>query len=281
MMTDVWQKHLSREYFAEFKDRGVIVAGGGQGIGAALVGAFHWLGARVVILDKNTKDADKIAAACIGGNAPIVIQNADLADEQMRGNAIKAACDAIGDVRIFVSTIGLDTRIALPDLGQDDMERMMHINFQAPFFSARDIMPVLRQSGGGNICLFTSRHGSEISEPDMSGYGCAKAALDSGIKRLAIHAGNGNTPQNIIRVFGFCPGWVQTDNQKARFSDDQLNAGVQEQLVPTATSSVDVAAAVIFNLSRHAGILSGTTLRYDSGDGQLQNSAVKNGSKAA
>ncbi|HYD18535.1 MAG TPA: SDR family oxidoreductase [Patescibacteria group bacterium] len=263
-----WNDSLSREYFAEFRDRGVIIAGGAAGIGAALADALAWLGAKVAVVDKN-KASTGISVA------------ADLTDEAARKAAMAEAIAKTGNVCAFVSTLGFDSRIGFDDLSQEQAELLMRVNFFAPVFAARDVLPAMREAGGGAICLFTSRHGSEIFEPDMTGYGCAKAALDSGIKRLAIKAGEGNTADNIIRVFGFCPGWVQSDNQKARFSAKQFEDAAREQLVPVGMTPADIVPAIIFSLSKHSRLLSGTTLRFDAGEGQVKSSAVTAGSKKA
>lgn len=269
-----WQSRLSRDYFDEFRGRGVIIAGGAQGIGAALADAFHWLGARVVVLDKNLD-----GAPAAGADTPLMLA-ADLAEEGARRKAVAAACAALGkDVCGFVSTIGMDGRIPLQGLDQQAMDMQMRVNFYAPFFTARELLPTLRASGGGAMCLFTSRHGSEIFAPDMASYGCAKAALDSGIKRLAAAAGAENTSENIIRVFGFCPGWVQTEKQQERFTPQQFAAAAQEQLVPRAMLAEDIVPAVVFAMSRHAGLMSGMNLRFDGGEGQIQAGAVSEGSR--
>lgn len=265
-MTD-WNYNLSRDYFGEFKGRGVIIAGGAAGIGAALADAFHWLDAKVAVVDKNPSSA-------------AISITADLTDEKSRSAAIAEACEKAGAPAAFVSTLGFDSRLGF-DLTQEQAEHLMRVNFFAPVFSARDVMPVMRKGGGGAICLFTSRHGSEIFEPDMTGYGCAKAALDSGIKRLAVKAGEDNTADNIIRVFGFCPGWVQSDNQKARFAAEQFESAAREQLVPVGMQPADIVPAIIFGLSKHSKLLSGTTLRFDAGEGQIRKSAVTDGSKKA
>ncbi len=269
-MKQDWENRLSREYFGEFKGRGAIIAGGAAGIGAALADALLWLGAKVAVLDKNkisTKD--------------IISITGDLSAEAERKRALDEAIRAVGAPSAFVSTLGYDTRVAFDNLTQEQAEVMMRVNFFAPLFAARDMMPAMRKAGGGAICLFTSRHGSEIFEPDMTGYGAAKAALDSGIKRLAVKAGEGNAPGSIIRVFGFCPGWVQTEAQKVRFSAQQFEDAAQEQLVPTGMKPEDIVPSIIFGLSRHAGLLSGTTLRFDGGEGQIKTSAVTSGSKKA
>lgn len=277
-----WEDSLSREYFAEFRGKGAIVAGGASGIGAALVDGLHWLGAKVVILDKSADAGNALAArlAQRDGQPPTVIA-ADLASEKDRQRAINEAASAADTPVAFVSTLGFDSRVSFESLTQEQAELLMRINFIAPVFAARDVMPALRRAGGGAICLFTSRHGSEIFEPDMTGYGCAKAALDSGIKRLALKAGEGNTASNIIRVFGFCPGWVQSENQKARFSPQQFQDAAQEQLVPTGMVPEDIVPAIIFGLSRHARLLTGTTLRFDAGEGQIKANAVTAGSRKA
>lgn len=259
-----WDKTLSRAYFAEFKGAGIVIAGGAAGIGASLADAFRFLGAKTVILDR-TQVKDGIAA--------------DLSQEKSRAAAIAAAAKQAGRVKAFISTIGLDRRIAFDGLTQDKAEELMRVNFYAPFFAARDVMPAMRRAGGGAICLFTSRHGSEIFAPDMTGYGCAKAALDSGIRRLAVAAGEKNTAKNIIRVFGLCPGWVQTGNQTARFSKRQFADAAREQLVPAAMKPEDIVPMVVFGLSSHAKLLTGTTLRYDGGEGQVKTGAVAKGSR--
>ncbi len=262
-----WENSLSRDYFAEFNGNGVMIAGGATGIGAALADAFSWLGAKVAVIDLN----ESAAAVSIA---------ADLTDEQARTAAIAEACAKIGAPAAFISTLGFDNRLGF-DLTQEQAEHLMRVNFFAPVFAARDVMPVMRSGGGGAICLFTSRHGSEIFEPDMTGYGCAKAALDSGIKRLAVRAGEDNTSDNIIRVFGFCPGWVQSDSQKARFSAKQFDDAAKEQLIPVGMQPADIVPAIIFGLSKHSRLLSGTTLRFDAGEGQIRKSAVTDGSKKA
>jgi galactose dehydrogenase len=281
-MSRKWEDRLSRDYFGEFKGRGVIVAGGASGIGAALVDGLHWLGAKVAIVDKSAEAGAALAKELSqrDGRVPAVISG-DLGVEEERQKAVADAILAVETPVAFVSTLGFDSRVAFDSLTQEQTELLMRVNFIAPLFAARDVMPAMRKAGGGAICLFTSRHGSEIFEPDMTGYGCAKAALDSGIKRLALKAGEGNIPGNVIRVFGFCPGWVQSDNQKARFSPKQFEDAAREQLVPTGMLPEDIVPSIIFGLSRHAALLTGTTLRFDGGEGQIRAGAVTSGSRKA
>jgi NAD(P)-dependent dehydrogenase (short-subunit alcohol dehydrogenase family) len=285
MTADSWAKRLSRDYFHEFRGRGVILAGGASGIGAALAEGLHYLGARIVLLDRNAAAARALAARLAKSAdgdfklyKPLVVA-ADLAAEPARKRALAEACRRLGRVNAFVSTLGFDSRGDFDRLAQAEAENLLRINFLAPVLAARDVLPALRRSGGGAVCLFTSRHGSEIAEPDMLGYGGAKAALDGGIRRLAARAGAANRPGNVIRVFGFCPGWVQTGAQTQRFSQRQFAAAAKEQLIPLGMKPADLVPMLVFALSSYAGLLAGTTLRYDGGEGQLRGGAIEAGSR--
>lgn len=275
-MSHSWDESLSRDYFREFKGRSAIIAGGAAGIGAALASALHYLGATTIVLDRDAAAGEAFAKKLGTGAHPVA---GDLSTEAGRDAALAKVFAIAPKPSYFISTIGLDSRVSFDALTQEQLEHLLRVNFIAPVLTARAVMPALRAAGGGAICLFTSRHGSEIFEPDMLGYGTAKAALDGGILRLAVKAGEGNTADNIIRVFGFCPGWVQSDNQKARFSGAQFAAAAEEQLVPRDMLPADIVPAIIFGLSRHAGLLSGTTLRFDGGEGQIKRSAVTDGSR--
>jgi NAD(P)-dependent dehydrogenase (short-subunit alcohol dehydrogenase family) len=272
-----WTRILSRDLYDEFHGRGVIVAGGASGIGARIADGLHWLGAKVAIVDKSEAAARALAQRLSergdGYAAPCVVA-ADLAAEADRRAALQDACARVGDPAFFVSTLGYDPRFSFEDVSQEQLELLLRVNFIAPVLAARDLLPALRRAGGGAICLFTSRHASQMFDPELLGYGAAKAALDGGVKRLARHAGEGNTPENIIRVFGFCPGWVQTERQKERFDDGRFAHAAQEQLVPVGMMPEDLVAPVIFNLSRHARLLSGSTVFYDGGEDQNPHGAA-------
>ncbi|MDB5478304.1 MAG: 3-oxoacyl-ACP reductase [Alphaproteobacteria bacterium] len=255
----------------EFYGKSVIVAGGAGGIGAALVKGFHALGAKVVIMDKSGEACDTLVASLETDKKKFVpkVIGADLAVETTRNEAMAEACTVFGPPAAFVSTIGYDQRMDFSNITQEHFELLLRINLIAPVLAAREVIKSMRQGGGGSICLFTSRHGSEIFAPNMTEYGAAKAGLDNGIRHMAVFTGEGNTPDNIIRVFGFCPGWIQTGNQRARFDDEVFEQARKKQLVPVLLQPEDMVMPVIFNLSRFAKSLSGTIIRYDAGDAQL------------
>lgn len=268
-----WSPLLSRDFSEELQGRSVIIAGGASGMGAALVDAYHWLGAKVVILDKNAQQAsalaDRLEERGKDTIRPVVVA-ADLIDEKERSGAVSEAISQAGLPGTFISTLGFDRRIGLENHGQDDLELLLRINFIAPVMLARDFIPQMRRAGGGAICLFSSHHGSDLIDTDMMGYGAAKAALDNGIRRLARYAAEKNTPENSVRVFGLRPGWVQTPNQTSRFQESDFERTRLEQLIPVSMKAEDIVPFVVSVMSLRQGfLLSGTILDYDAGSGQI------------
>ncbi len=249
------RKILSRRDYPEFESKTVLILGGANGIGAALVRGFLSLGAKVGIVDRDGTRAEALeqgldpheASSASPTFLPRVFA-ADLAIESERKRALDTAVRELGSRKTVVCTIGLDRRVDFETVKQGELEDLIRINGLAPILAARQLIAPMREGGGGSVCIFTSRHASEIFAPDMLGYGGGKAFLESGIQRLAQFVGRENTTENIIRIFGFCPGWVQTENQLSRFTNEDFESGKAKQLTPLDMRAEDIAWPVIFPL---------------------------------
>jgi NAD(P)-dependent dehydrogenase (short-subunit alcohol dehydrogenase family) len=254
-----WNEYLSRDYSTEFSGEHVIVAGGAQGIGEHLTSAFRWLGAKVSVWDKN-------APVGCAHSENFQSLRVDLVNKAEREEALEKAVKHFDlPPRVFISTVGLDSRIPLEKLDEDKLGEQLAVNFTAPVLAARDVMTSMRDGIGGAVCLFTSLHGSGLYESDAFGYGAAKAALNHSIVHLAQVAGETNTSTNIIRVFGFCPGWVQTDNQR-RFDDDEFEKARVKQLAPLPLLPQDMVAPVLFLVSNRAPFFTGEIFQFTGGE---------------
>ncbi|MDR3425238.1 MAG: SDR family NAD(P)-dependent oxidoreductase [Alphaproteobacteria bacterium] len=240
-----WGDRLVRKQYEEFANQHIIIAGGATGIGEQLVSAFHWLGARVSVLDKDKAPSSR--------DGRVRCYQANLAVEKKREKAIQSALNKFGNPKIFISTVGIDERVGFDALTQDKFEKLYAANFIAPFFTAKSLLKPMREGGGGTMCLFTSEHGSRISEPDLTPYGIAKASINNAVPRLAAFVGEENSPDNYIRIFAFCPGWTQTENQKRRFPQKVVeDSARKEHLIPLVIQPEDMVEPVLFNVSDRA-----------------------------
>ena len=270
------RKTLSCRDYPEFESKTVLVLGGANGVGAALVEAFLSLGAKVGIVDRDGTRAEALAQSLArhesSSASPTFLPRvfaADLAIESERERALDTAVRELGSPKTVVCTVGFDRRVDFETVKQSELEDLIRINGLAPILAARQLIASMREGGGGSVCIFTSRHGSKIFQPDMLGYGGGKAFLESGIQRLAQFVGSKNTSENTIRIFGFCPGWVQTENQLSKFTHDNFESAKAEQLIPVDMRAEDIVRPVVFLCSSQAGLYTGQIFQYDGGEGRL------------
>lgn len=269
-MTSSWEKALSRDVFSEFVGKHVMIAGVGRdNIGAALAEGFHYLGSHVTAIGHERQALEILAAQLadkkLAGAHPLKIIAADLTDDAQRTAALD---DALSDSPpvAFISTLGNDTRVKLPEMSASQLRRLSLINWEVPVLMAASVIAPMRQAGGGCICLFSSHHGSgHLVDRDLMAYGASKAALENAVVRLAHEAAELNTPENIVRVIGLRPGWVQSALQRARFPG-AFEEATRTQLIPTEMHPHDLIAQVVAHTSHiFGGLTSGVTLPIDNG----------------
>jgi len=272
-----WEDCFAAKIRQEFEGKGVIIAGVNEGnIGAMLSDAFHALGARVAMIGHQAEPLHELAASLDKRTVatgqpsfrPVAIP-ANLLNKEERLAALAQALAGTGTPVAFISTLGQDKRLPLDDIDEDQLGMLTKINFEVPALMARDMIMEMRKGGGGVVSLFTSHHGGLLNDIAMLGYAPAKAAIDKSVKLLAHWAGSTNTPDNIIRVLGIRPGWIQTPAQKERFPG-AFSEATRSQLVPLEMQPRDMAVPTITYLSRTVGGLSSGVI-YDIDGGRAEN----------
>src|ERR1700730_8729666 len=111
----------------QLKDQAALVTGGASGLGAATARRLAAQGAKVAVLDLNTKLAESVAAE-IGG----VAVNCDVSDAASAEAAIGAAANVHAPARVLVTCAGIG--VAKRVLGRDgpmalaDFDRVIRVN---------------------------------------------------------------------------------------------------------------------------------------------------------
>ena len=175
-----------------FADKSVVVTGGSQGIGAALVSHLRQAGARVAVLDlQETHNAD-LSLIC------------DASDEKALIGAIEKAEKTLGPVDIFVSNAGVLSKSG-DALGSDaDWESCWRVNVMAHVYAARAVLPGMVARGSGWIVNVASAAGL-LNQIGDAAYSATKHAAVSFSESLAItHGADG------IGVSVVCPQYVAT-----------------------------------------------------------------------
>jgi NAD(P)-dependent dehydrogenase (short-subunit alcohol dehydrogenase family) len=239
--------------------RRVIVTGGAQGVGAAIVRTFAAEGARVCLLD-GCAEAAAVLAEEVGGHAYVT----DLTDVRATRDAMERAISRLGGVDVLVNNPGIMRFSALldlelPELGESfDMgTRTMLIATQVAaramigFRSPEADCPgkVINVSGTGGTGSGGQAH-----------FAASKAAVMA-LTRAAAH----ELGPHGITVNCLCPGYILDAREVAGAGEDHVASWSALSPLGRLGEPQDVARAALFLASSDSDYLTGDALNVAGG----------------
>jgi len=248
-----------------FANKTAVVTGGASGIGRATVVRLARHGAKVFVGDVNLLAENAGLFADLG----IVQQPCDVRSSDDVRRLIDAAVAATGRLDIVVNNAGIGLVKQIPDVSEEEWDRVLDINFKSVYLTAHHAIPHLRAGGGGCIVNVSSNAGLLPRAHDPV-YSTSKGAMIALTKSLALcHA------RDKIRVNAVCPGPVgdtgMMNADLAKAADPAALAQMMIDASPLAKSHRrmitpdEVAEAVCYLASDAAAMVTGTSIAIDGG----------------
>ena len=242
-----------------------IVTGGASGIGATAAEVLAGEGAKVVVADINQEgalhQAQKIRQA--GGKALGVM--VDLRSEDSIKNMIAASVSSFDGLDILFNNAA-DTRLSstrdssVEHMDADVWDAIMHINLRGTMLTIKHAIPALRARGGGSI-INTASGAGQAGADGISAYGTSKAGIIMLTKYVATQHGKEG-----IRCNALSPGLIITPSTADTYAAGPIGEMMlRHTLTPRLGAPEDVARAVVYLASDHAGYITGQCLNIDGG----------------
>ena len=232
-----------------------VVTGAASGFGEGIARRYAEEGARVVLADLNDQTGGRIADE-IGGT----YVHADVSDRDDVRAMVRTAVDAHGRLDTMVNNAGV-THVNRPmlEVGEEEFDRIFEVNVKAIYLAAMEVVPLMREQGGGCIVNTASTAGLR-PRPGLTWYNASKGAVITMTKSMAAELG----PDN-IRVNALCP--VAGDTP---LLPSFLGANTREAFEATVplgrlSTSEDVARAALWLASDEASFITGVALEVDGG----------------
>jgi NAD(P)-dependent dehydrogenase (short-subunit alcohol dehydrogenase family) len=183
----------------EFAGKRVLVTGGTQGMGEAIVRRFAAGGATVATTARSDLPA---------GQSPDLFVKADISTSEGVKTVIRAVFETLGGVDVLVNSVGGSTAPAggFAALTDEDWQRALDVNVLAAVRLDRALLPAMLKQGAGVVLHIASiQRRLPLFEATLA-YAAAKGALTTYSKGLANEVG----PKG-IRVNTISPGFIETD----------------------------------------------------------------------
>ena len=232
-----------------------VVTGAASGFGEGIARRYAKEGARVVLADLNDQMGGRIADE-IGG----IYVHADVSDRDDVRTMVRTAVDAYGRLDTMVNNAGV-THVNRPmlEVGEEEFDRIFEVNVKAIYLAAMEVVPLMREQGGGCIVNTASTAGLR-PRPGLTWYNASKGAVITMTKSMAAELG----PDN-IRVNALCP--VAGDTP---LLPSFLGANTREAFEATVplgrlSTSEDVSRAALWLASDEASFITGVALEVDGG----------------
>lgn len=160
----------------------IVVTGAAQGLGAAIAGYLHGLGAQLILLDRDAEGLDTIAAEYPG----VVTAVVDLSDAGATADAIDEVVAGPGarPVDTLIHNAAILRMESIEDTTLERFRATLDVGIQAGFQLAKAVWPAMKERGGA-LVFVSSRSGIE-GFADETAYCSAKHALEGFSKSLAL-----------------------------------------------------------------------------------------------
>lgn len=236
-----------------FKDKVILITGGGSGIGRAASLRFAKEGGHVVIAGRTVADGDEtVRMIADAGGAEAISVRCDVGIPEDIDAAVRAGIDKWGRLDVVVSNAAMMTFTPIETLDPKEWDALMNVNIRALFLLTRAALPHLKS---GAIVAVSSVHAHQTT-PNVIPYAASKGAMEAFIRGCSLEY-----PRERARFVAVAPGAVDTP---MLWSNPNIKSGA-EKVTGVVGTPDELATAICFVASGEASYINGTTLVVDGG----------------
>ena len=199
---------------SNFTDKIVVITGGSDGIGKALVAQFLALGAKVATCGRNENKLSLLAAEFPSSN--LYTAQVDVSKQDQSEAFIKQVVDKWGRIDVLINNAGISMRALVSEVSVQTLQNVMDINFWGTVYCTKAALASIQQNKG--VIVGVSSIAGYRGLPGRSGYSASKFALNGWLEALKTELYASGT-----HVMWVCPGFT-TSNIRNAALDKNANA---------------------------------------------------------
>ena len=244
------------------KDRVAVVTGGGTGIGLAVAKRLGELGARIVIGSRNSANLESGNAELRhSGLDPLTVQ-VDVRNPEQVDELVERTVKHFGRIDILVNNAAGNFICRAEELSPNGWNAVVGIVLNGTFYCSRAVGRHMIQRGAGGTIVSILANYVWTGSAGTIHSAAAKAGVMSMTQTLAVE-----WARHKIRVNAVAPGPVESPGAAKQLWNTPDAVERITDLVPLKRwgKPEEVADAVAFLVSDHAGYITGEVLTVDGG----------------
>lgn len=243
-----------------FRDKVVIITGGGSGMGLAASRLFAAEGAIVAVNDVKAETAERAVADIVKNGGKAMAIPGDVSRKEVAQASVAEVLRNHGRADILINNAGIAT--IQPAEDYTEWERIIGVDLNAPFYWSQAVAKQSMIPNKAGSIVNTSSLAGLVAYPGDVGYIAAKAGVLGLTRSLAVEWAKYN-----IRVNCVAPGFTDTQIIKDMEAIDPNRFVERRRRIPMqrAATPEEMAKAYAFLSSDDASYITGVTLNVDGG----------------
>ena len=197
--------------------RTVVVTGGNSGIGLALAAGVARAGADVAIWSRNASRNAEAATQLAKHGTRVFSSICDVGDEDSVAASMQATLAELGRLDCVMVNAGIHAAGSIHELSLDEWHRVMRVNLDGAFLTAREAARVFLSQGTGGSMVVVSSTISRYGAAGQASYAASKTALLGLGRTLAVELAKHQVRVNIL-----IPGWTRTPLNEAQQASERF-----------------------------------------------------------
>ncbi len=211
-----------------FENKVVVVTGGTDGIGKALVAEFLERGAKVSTCARTAEKLQALENEFFGKSLFSMV--ADVSKEEDCKNFIEATIQKFNGIDILINNAGISMRGMFQETTLETLRRVMDINFWGTVYCTKFALNSILKNKGTIVGM--SSVAGYRGLPGRSGYSASKFAVNGWLEALRTEL-----LETGVNVMWVCPGFTKSNIRNAALNKDAKPQGespLEEEKLMTA-----------------------------------------------